>query len=64
MEEAHLQPISKRRFLNHPETVKRPPTGYLLAFIAFPLSPRPLRIPRPEGLRMRQQGWAQFDVRP
>lgn len=62
MEDAHLQPMSKRRFLNHPATVDRPVTGYLFAFIVYPLSPRPLRIPRPVGLRMRQQGWALYDV--
>lgn len=62
MEEAHLKPISKRRFLNHPETVDRPETGYVLALIAYPLSPRPLGIPRPSALRVRQQGWALYDV--
>lgn len=58
LEEARMKPPSKRCSLAHPETVDRPDTGYLFAFVAYPLSPRPLGIPKPRSLQIRQQGWA------
>ncbi|GAA4823759.1 hypothetical protein GCM10025786_34960 [Nocardioides caeni] len=59
---AHFSGLSRKKFLSHPETVDRPVVGYLLAFVGYPLSPKPLGMTRPDWLRIQQQGWAQYDL--
>lgn len=47
---------TRRTFLENEYTVAAPEQGYILAWSYDPV--RPIGLPRPEGLRFRQNGWA------
>jgi hypothetical protein len=49
----------RRQFLRHAYTRKAPPSGHLMAFVSRHI--RDINQPRPDGPKLRPNGWARWD---
>lgn len=47
------------QFLRHPYTQQAPPSGHLMVFMSRHMSD--VDVPRPDGAKLRPNGWARWD---